>query len=254
VGVITIGIDPYIDIGPLRLAWHGVTIAIGILLGGLVAARYARERRLDVDPLYTLAVLLIVGGLVGGKLFYAVEHGDPGSLASTRGFTFNGGLILAAVLIAVHVRRTRLDRAYLDVVAVGLPLGVAVGRIGDVINGEHFGPPTDFFLAVRNTHPDASVPSPDVAYHSGGLYEMLIALAVFALVWGLRHRLTRTTLLTWLVLAAVAVGRFFEFFVRSDGTGELLGLVGAQWTSVVMLAVAALGAWLTTRRARQSPS
>jgi prolipoprotein diacylglyceryltransferase len=77
--------------------------------------------------------------------------------------------------------------------AVALPLGVAVGRIGDVINGEHYGPPTDFFLGVRNTHPDASVPSPDVAYHSGGLYDLIIALAVFVAAWPLRNRLRRPT-------------------------------------------------------------
>ncbi len=76
---------------------------------------------------------------------------------------------MAAAAIALYVRRAGLPLRSLDVLAVGLPLGVAVGRIGDVINGEHFGPPTDFALGVRNTHPDALVPSPEVTYHSGGL-------------------------------------------------------------------------------------
>jgi hypothetical protein len=43
-------------------------------------------------------------------------------------------------------------------------------------------------LGVRNTHPDADVPSPDVAYHSGGLHEVLLGLIVFAIVWPLRDR------------------------------------------------------------------
>ena len=247
-GVITVGIDPTIELGPLTIAWHGLTIAIGIVLGGLVAGVYARQRGLDTEPLYTLGSLLAVGGLVGGKIFYALEHGDASSLVSNQGFTFNGGVILAAILIAVHLHRTGLDRAYLDVVAVGLPFGVAIGRLGDVINGEHYGPPSDSFLAVRNTHPEAGVPSPDVAYHSGGLYEVLLALAIFAVVWPLRHRIARPMLLMWLVLALFAIGRFFEFFLRSDGAGGALGLSAPQWTSVVMLAVAAAGAWVTLRR------
>ena len=83
-------------------------------------------------------------------------------------------------------------------VAFGLPLGIAIGRIGDVIYGEHYGTATDFILGVRNTHPDADVPSPDVAYHSGGLYEMLIGAVVFAIVWSLRRRLAAPTAMTCL--------------------------------------------------------
>jgi phosphatidylglycerol---prolipoprotein diacylglyceryl transferase len=89
---------------------------------------------------------------------------------------------------------------YLDTVAFGLPLGIAIGRIGDVINGEHYGPATTFFLGVRNTHPDADVPSPKVAYHSGGLYEVMIGTAVFLILVALRRRVTRPTAMTWLVI------------------------------------------------------
>ena len=139
-------------------------------------------------------------------------------------------------------------------VAFGLPLGIAIGRVGDVINGEHYGPATDFFLGVRNTHPDADVPSPDVAYHSGGLYEVLIAAVVFAIVLALRPRLRRPTAMTWLVIALLALGRFVEFFVRSDSDEAALGLEVAQWTSLALITAACLGAWLTLgRRASGRP-
>jgi phosphatidylglycerol:prolipoprotein diacylglycerol transferase len=249
--VITIGIDPTIEIGPLTLAWHGIMIAVGILAGGLAAARYARERGLEVERLYTIGLILAVSGLVGGRLFYLAEHGellDPSEWLGTTGFTFNGGFILAAVATAVYLRAKRLTVGYLDVVAAGFPLGVAVGRIGDVINGEHYGPPSDFFLAVRNTHPDALVPSTEVAYHSGGLYEVLLASAIFALVWPLRHRLRRPLAMVWVVVALFAVGRFFEFFYRSDSDHLALGLNSAQWTSLALLAAAVVGAAVTARR------
>ena len=144
------------------------------------------------------------------------------------------------------MRRERLSRSYLDAIAAGLPLGIAVGRIGDVINGEHYGPATDFFLGVRNTHADALTPSPELAYHSGGLYEVLLAAIVLAIAWPLRRRLERRPLaLMWLVVALLAAGRFFEFFLRSDSEDLALGLEIAQWTSLGLVAVAAAGAWLT---------
>jgi len=250
--VITIGIDPTIELGPVTIAWHGLTIAIGILIGGVAVALDARRRGLDPERVYAIGMILVVGALVGGRAFYLLEHGeldDPGAWLGTTGFTFYGGFIAAALGIAYYIRRERLSVSYLDAIAAGLPLGLAIGRIGDVINGEHYGPASNFFLAVRNTHPDALTPNPDLAYHSGGLYEVLIGAIVFAIAWPLRKRLQQWPLaLMWLVLALLAIGRFFEFFVRSDSADLALGLEIAQWTSLLLLAIAAAGAWLTLGR------
>lgn len=82
----------------------------------------------------------------------------------------------------------------------------------------------------------------------GGLYEVLLGLAIFAVAWLLRSRLRRPTTLTWTVLALLAAGRFLEFFFRSDSDELALGLVTAQWTSVGLLIVAVIGMVLTTRR------
>jgi len=151
------------------------------------------------------------------------------------------------VLIAAYVYRERLSGRYLDACAAGLPLGIAVGRIGDVINGEHYGERSTFFLAVRNAHPDAQTPDPAVAYHSGGLYEVLLAAVIFAVVWPSRHRLRRPGDLSWLVLGLFAAGRFFVFFLRSDSPQLALGLSNAQWTSIVLLVVVIAGRMLTAR-------
>jgi phosphatidylglycerol:prolipoprotein diacylglycerol transferase len=250
-GVIDIGIDPFIRLGPITLAWHGLMIALGILAGGVLAAREARRRGLDPWELYPVGIILTASSLIGSRLYYLAEKGrllEPGEWLGTRGFTFYGGFIVAALAIAVYVAVRRLSVTYLDLVALGLPLGIAIGRIGDVINGEHYGPATTFFLGVRNTHPDADVPRQDIAYHSGGLYEVLIGAAVFAIVWPLRHRLTRPTAMIWLVMALLAAGRFVEFFVRSDSDVLWLGLETAQWTSLFLIAFAATGAWFTLRR------
>ncbi len=253
--VIRIGLSPDIHLGPLTLAWHGLTIALGVFIGGVASARWLRERDLAIDPLYNIGGVLALGGIVGGRLFYLLEHDpaglvQPARLFSSRGFTFDGGFILAAALIAIYVRRHRLSGRYLDGAAAGLPLGVAIGRIGDVINGEHYGPRSDSLLAVQSSNPDALTPNPAFAYQNGGLYEVLLAAVIFAIVWPLRHRFARTGDLAWLVLGLFAFGRFFEFFVRSDSPQLALGLSNAQWTSLVLVAVAVGGWWVTSRRAR----
>ena len=256
-GVITIGIDPSLHLGPITLAWHGITIALGILIGAVAAARWLRERQLPTEPMYTFGALAAAGGIVGARIFYLLEH-DPGALLApdrmigSHGFTFDGGVILAALLIAAYVHRTGLSGRYLDAAAAGLPLGVAIGRIGDVINGEHYGQRSTFLLAVRNSHPDALTPDPHYAYQNGGLYEVLLATLIFVAIWPLRHRLTRPGDLAWLVLGLFAAGRFFEFFLRGDSPQLALGLSNAQWTSVALLVIVAIGRTLTTRRTGQA--
>lgn len=253
---ITIGIDPTIELGPLTLAWHGLTIAIGIVVGGLVAGRRARRRGLDIEPLQVMAIILVVSALVGSRIFYLAEHGQllqPSRWLGTHGFTFYGGLIAAALAISAYTVKNRLSVAYLDAIAFGLPLGIAIGRIGDVINGEHYGPETTFFLGVRNSHPEAEVPNHAVAYHSGGLYEVIIGAVVFVIVVGLRHRIRRPTMMIWVVLGLLAAGRFIEFFARSDSATTLLGLETAQWTSLLLIAFALAGA-VVARRVRVRPS
>ena len=251
--VISIGVDPTIELGPITLAWHGITIALGIAIGGLVAAREASRRWLDPEQLYAMGLILVLGALAGSRLFYIAEHGqllDAGAWLGTRGFTFYGGFIVAAIGIALYIRHRGLSLSYLDAIAVGLPLGIAIGRIGDVIYGEHYGPPTDFFLGVQNTHPDADVPRHDVAYHSGGLYEVMIGSIVFAIAWPLRKRLDQPMMMVWLVLGLLASGRFVEFFVRSDSDTVWLGFETAQWTSVLLVLVAVVGAWISRRLVR----
>ncbi len=247
--VITIGIEPDIHLGPVKLAWHGLTIAIGVGVGAVVAGRWARDRALDPDPLYAMSALVAIAGLVGGRIFYVTEHGGP--LLGTRGFTFDGGVILAAVALAAYVKRAEVSLRYLDAGAVGLPLGVAIGRIGDVINGEHYGPRSDFFLAVRNSNPEALTPNSSFAYQNGGLYEVLLAALIFAVMWSLRDRLRRPGELAWLVLGLFAAGRFALFFVRSDSPQLGLGLSNTQWTSLVLLALIIAGWALTSRRAHR---
>lgn len=258
IATIRIGIDPFIEIGPLTLAWHGLMVALGLLAGGWLAGRYARERKLDVDEIFNLVVVIAVAGMVGARAFFLLENDagallDPRDWPGTNGFSFYGAIILGVPAVGAYLRWRGLGLSYLDALAAGFPLGMAVGRIGDVINGEHYGPPSDLPWAVQNTHPDADVPSNEIAYHSGGLYEVVLALVMLAVIWPLRHRFQRPGMLLWTVIGLYAAGRFAMFFVRSDSDDLALGLNGAQWTSLALLLVAVVAIWLVNLR-RDQPS
>jgi phosphatidylglycerol---prolipoprotein diacylglyceryl transferase len=252
--VISIGIDPIIELGPISLAWHGLTISIGILAGGWFATRVARQHSLDPDRIWLLVVLIAVSGMIGARALFLLED-DPVALLApsewvgSRGFSFYGGIIAGVPAVVLYLCRNKLGVTYLDALAAGFPLGMAVGRIGDIINGEHYGPASDLPWAVQNTHPAADVPSNQLAYHSGGLYEVVLALAMIAALWALRERLRRPGAMLCAVVGMYAAGRFGMFFVRSDSTELTLGLSFSQWISLLLLAFAILGLALSHRRA-----
>lgn len=223
--------------------------AAGILAGGWAAARLARERGLPADPVWAATVAAAIAGIAGARILFLVENDpgallDPGELLGTRGFSIYGGIVFGGLAAALVLRATGRTLPYLDLLAAGFPLGLAIGRIGDVINGEHFGPRSDLPWAMRYTHPEAEVPSTAVAYHPGGLYEVVLGLVLLGIVWPLRHRLRRPGALLWTVIGLYAAGRFLMFFYRSDSDELALGLNGTQWLSLAIAAVAAAAlAW-----------
>lgn len=72
--VITIGLDPYVHLGPVTLAWHGLTTALGVLVGAWVAVRLTEQFKLSTEPLTTIALIAVIGGLLDGRLLYLAEN------------------------------------------------------------------------------------------------------------------------------------------------------------------------------------
>ena len=243
---ITIGIPPTFDLGPVTLAWHGLMIGAGILAGSWLAFRYAREHELDAERLQVTLLILVVAGVAGARFYYLAQT-DAAALLRPRewlgsnGYAFYGALIAGALAVGAYLWRRGLPLRYLDAMAAGFPLGMAVGRIGDVINGEHFGPPTDDPWGFRYTDPAAAVPNTHLAYQSGAFYEVLLALLMLAVLWPLRSRLRPPGALLWVTVGFYAIGRFLIFFVIRDTDVIALGLRQAQWTSLALVAVAAIG-------------
>lgn len=257
VSAVTISIGPDIAIGPVTLAWHGVMTAVGIIVALWLGLRYAREGKLSGDLVTRAAVSMALAGLAGSRFYYLIEN-DPGALLrprdwlSSNGFAFYGA-VLAGVPAAWLALRDSAGRVrYLDALAAGFPLGMAVGRVGDLILGEHYGRPTDLPWGVAYTDPDAAVPRTGIAYESGALYEIVAAALIFALIWPLRGRFRRPGVLLCTVVSLYAAARFAIFFAVRDADAVAFGLRQAQLTSLGLLVAAAV-ALIVIRRAGQAP-
>lgn len=252
---ITINLPPTFELGPLTASWHGLMTALGIVVATWVAAGFADRRGLDGERVITLALITAVVGIVGARLFYLLLNDSaallrPADWLGSNGFAIFGGVFAGAAAAAGTIYWRKLSWRYLDALALGFPLGLAIGRVGDLINGEHYGPPSDLPWAVIHTNPEALVPSPDVAYHDGGLYEIVLGLVIFAVGWPLRDRFATPTMLLWLAFGLYGAGRFVMFFYRSDSDPLALGLSAAQGVSALLVAIAVLGAWISSRRLR----
>ncbi len=148
-------IDPIIfGIGPLKIRWYGLMYVMGFLAAWWLAKR--RSQRPDtpanseqVDDLIFYAML---GVILGGRVGYSIVYGwsefisDPLYLfkITEGGMSFHGGL--AGVLIAMWLYGRKLGKTMwqmTDFMAPFVPIGLGLGRVGNFINGELWGKPTD---------------------------------------------------------------------------------------------------------------
>ena len=130
-------------------------------------------------------------------------------------------------------------------------IGLAVGRIGDIINGEHHGTPTNLPWGVEYVNPD-TLGQPGLVVHPEVAYEMILTLVLLALILPFHQRLKArlpdgVVGLTYLGL--YAAGRFFLSFLRTDPS-VIFGLRQAQLASLLMVVVAVVAIPLLLRRSR----
>jgi phosphatidylglycerol:prolipoprotein diacylglycerol transferase len=244
-------IDPVaFSIGPLAVRWYGLMYLLGFGLAwwlGLrrIAQGAAPIDRRQFDDLIFYAVLgVILGGRLGYVLFY-----KPGYYAShpleilavwQGGMSFHGGMLGVLLALALAARKHHVDYLRLtDFVAPLVPLGLAAGRMGNFINGELWGRPTDlpWGMLFRNAG--------DLPRHPSQLYEFALeGLVLFALLWWFSSRPRARGQVSALFLIGYGCLRFLAEFAREPDSflGFLaLGMTMGQWLCVPMIAG---GLWL----------
>lgn len=242
----TISIDPIIfQIGHFAVRWYSLTLLSAIVIGIWLTAREAVRKGFKKDNIYDAAVWIIAGGLIGARLFHVLDHwsheyaADPlralyiweGGLAIWGALV--GGLIAAAL---VSWKRGWRFPKLLDAGAPGLVLAQAIGRIACVITGDAMGKPTNGPFGFAYTSPNAMVPQLGVYYTPMPVYELVVNLGIFALLWQLRKRTWPDGRLFLVYLTLYSLERFFLAFTSSY---QILafGLTQSQIAAIIGLAV-----------------
>jgi len=243
--LIKIGIDPVaFTIGTLKVHWYGIMIAIGLYAGIQVGLREASRRGLDPDRLMNVALIAAAFGVIGGRLYYVVQNSPsfylahPGQILAVwqGGMAFYGAIFAGGLALLLSAWIFKLPFWKLaDVGVLGLTLGQAIGRVGNIINGDIVGYPTNGKWGFVYTNPNTFGPR-NVAVQPASLYELLIALALFVFLWTIRKRVQPDGVLALLYVALYSVSQFFIFFLR-DNIIILGGLKQAQLTALIVLAV-----------------
>ena len=262
-------------VGDFAVSPHGITIAIGFLVGAQVMLKRAEKRGIarrhveGVDlHIQSLLTRAAIGAIVGARFFYIVTRPDqfPDPLEWFKiwegGLSLLGGLAGGILLAIPYVMRRRFSTPLLlDSAAPGLALGIFLGRIGDLVIGEHLGGETTFVLGWRCTgafrDPVAPYPFPgpsaatvqgcfDATLHQTAFYDFLAGGIIFAtlLLLERRPRFDGFFMLAFGLL--YGLGRFVTDFARAADKDLLGSLTGSQLTALATMAVVVV--WYLVRR------
>jgi phosphatidylglycerol---prolipoprotein diacylglyceryl transferase len=266
--------------GNFSISPHGVGIAVGVLVGSWFVLRTGPRFRVVPDHLSSMLFVAVIGAVVGARFFYVVGHygefdGIGDMLAIWEGGISLIGGIAGAVLAAIPLMRRYGYRFFqvMDCAYLGFPMGIAVGRIGDLMIGDHLGKPTSWLLAW--TYEGGTLAPPydcvggtciarlfggktieiarqgaemfgangrpladGVGVHQTAMYDLLSCLVLFGvLLWfGRRRRREGVLILTFAIWYGAM--RVITDFLRVDKT--FAGLTGSQWTTATVATLSVL--------------
>lgn len=271
-------------IGSWPVQWYGIIIVTGALLGGFVASWVAKRRGEDPDHVWNMLTLALLFGILGARLYHVFSRPAVGigwdyyrehpidiiAFWKTGGFAglgIYGGVIGGALGILIYTYFSKLRFwEWIDLATPGLLLGQAIGRWGNFVNQELYGPPTTlpWGIKIDCNHrygdflcPPAGAVSPEAHFHPTFLYESVWSLTGVLLMLWLVHRYDkrlRTPDLLFFYMIYYPLGRFWiELFFRPDAW-VLGSLPTASVISLISMALGIVGLLYNHRFRKAAPT
>lgn len=235
-------VDPVIfEIGPFALRWYGLLMVSAIIIGSTIASRYIGRKGHNPDDFWDMLIWVLIPAFLGARLYYVFIQSprddggigyylsNPGEILKvwSGGIHIFGAFIFGGIALWLFTRIRHLPTlVFLDAIALGLPLAQAIGRWGNFINQELYGPPTTlpWGLRIDATHRikeyrDLSVYPESTRFHPLFLYESLWNFLGFAVIFWISRRFDKDLKpgdIALLYLIWYPLGRFFIEFLRTD--------------------------------------
>jgi phosphatidylglycerol:prolipoprotein diacylglycerol transferase len=253
--MIEVNIDPIaFHIGPITVGWYGIMVTLAIItLVGWALYWSKKDPSISYDTVINAALVGIVSGVIFSRLLHVIDRWDyyidnPGKIIGGDGLTIWGAVLGAALGIWIYSRISKKSFAHIaDMLAPGIILAQAVGRVGCTILGDDYGFPTSLPWGFVYTSPNSP------AFHLGVtpthpvvVYEIIYNLIIFGVLMALRKKLRPDGSLFLVYLAFYSIWRIGSDFLR-EGTDFLFGLHQAQVIGIIVLIIAVVLIALRTR-------
>jgi phosphatidylglycerol:prolipoprotein diacylglycerol transferase len=253
------------DVGPLQLTGFGFAVLMAFVIAQIISQRELARRGHDPEPIGDLIFAAVIGGLLGGKIYYAILMKDMSAILSRAGFVFWGGLIGGIVVTYLVIRYKKLSFTRIsDVGGIAIAAAYSVGRTGCWAVGDDYGRPYSGPLAVSfpegappstvssmtelfNTPaPAGAAPNDVISVHPTQLYETALGFVMFLILWRYRNHKHAEGWLFGFYCVLAGVERFVIEFVRAKDDRFVVGLTVAQ--VIALLFAIGGGLWMYYRR------
>jgi phosphatidylglycerol:prolipoprotein diacylglycerol transferase len=239
----------YIDISPIAftlgtitIGWYGIMVMLAVLTLILWAIWAVKKgANLSYDKVINAALVGIPSGVIFSRLLHVLDLWDyysqhPGQIIGGEGLTIWGAVLGAALGIWIYSRFGRISFSYLaDMLAPGIILAQAIGRVGCTLNGCCYGIETHSFSAIIYTNPESHGPI-GIPVYPTQTYELFYNLIVFGVLLLLRKRFRPDGSLFLIYLSLYSVWRIGIDFIR-EGKPLLFGLHEAQLIAIIVLII-----------------
>ena len=252
-------------VSSLTVSWHGFFSFVAVLIAVFLVGRWSPLRNLDPDDVLSVAVWAIIGGVIGARIVHIIDNWEAIYAANPMRvfYIWQGGIalwgsILGGVIagaayasISNYWERRKYSAgeapsskfqigAMADLTAPALLFVQSIGRVGDIINGEHCARATEQFFGFQWVNPDTAARLCANGFvnaaHPVIVLEMAWNMVALVVVWQLRGRLKPDGMLFALYIALYSLGRFGVSFLREDRIWAL-GMQEAHYIALLMLVI-----------------